>query len=295
MKLSEDLTPSRDGGYVRIYRRVLEHKAFGSPLHAHIFIHMIMRAAWRDYRTRSRGEVIDLKRGQLVAGERSLAEDFGVSRKVIARLIEVMKESRMISLSRSHRFTVITICNYDSHQASAGDEGPLTAPVKEPQRSHRGATEEPPKKEENQGKEGNEGAKEGETPSSALAITDLAPAKDDIAESFEEWWRQYPPGHRKSDKKGCAKKYRRIVQGGEVTADDLLGALLAYSASDEVARGFESAPMAWLNKSRWEGWLGPPGPRQRENSSREYNIDDVFAEARRQLDMEHPVAASAFR
>jgi hypothetical protein len=245
--MSENTEPSREGGYVRIYRRVLYHHAFCSPLHAHIFIHMIMLAAWRDHHARYRGNVIELNRGQLVVGERTLAEDFGVSRKLIARLLEVLRRNQMISLSKSHRYTTITISNYNVYQASAGAEEPLMEPAREPLSNHRGATEEPPKKEENKKKKEKERDKEVENPPTPLLFDHRTPAKPTIARDFEEWWEQVPIKIAKGDAERAYRKARKHADH-----QTLIRGIMRYAAERiGQERQYTPSPARWLNGRRW--------------------------------------------
>jgi hypothetical protein len=72
-----------------------------------------------------------------------------------------------------------------------------------------------------------------------------------VDEAFEEWWRQLPE-QRKGNEKGCREKFRKIVKSGEATTAQLLEAVMKYAASRDVARGFASGSLKWLNQRMWE-------------------------------------------
>jgi len=76
-----------------------------------------------------------------------------------------------------------------------------------------------------------------------------------IDEDFETWWQQFPPGPRKVDKPGSAKKYAAIIKRNDATTDELLSAVMAYGATRAVADGFSCMPSTWLNQQRWKASL----------------------------------------
>lgn len=74
---------------------------------------------------------------------------------------------------------------------------------------------------------------------------------DPIEEAFAEWWDQYPSKRRVAKAKVLAK-YRTILKEKTVTADELLGKVMAYAMSRDVIEGFACAPLRWLGEERWK-------------------------------------------
>jgi hypothetical protein len=73
--------------------------------------------------------------------------------------------------------------------------------------------------------------------------------QDEIDTAFEQWWKQVP---RKVAKAGAAKIFRRIIEKGEATPEELTAGVLRYAA--EVANREEryiAHPSTWLAQARW--------------------------------------------
>ena len=69
-------------------------------------------------------------------------------------------------------------------------------------------------------------------------------------EGYETFWSKFPKKRR--DPKDDPKTIRAFEQALEfATAEELNSAVIAYAASDEVARGFAKGTQAWLKAKRW--------------------------------------------
>jgi DNA replication protein DnaD len=60
--------------------------------------------------------LIELKRGQAVASLTYLAELWNTSKRTAERFVELLEQDNMLSRCTRQKVTVLTICNYDSHQ-----------------------------------------------------------------------------------------------------------------------------------------------------------------------------------
>jgi hypothetical protein len=108
-------------GYVKIHRSIWKSKHFDREpfTQREAFIWMISHAAWRDEKTRRRGRPITLKRGQLIATIREMAESWQWSRGKVERFFIQLKTENLIETTSESLVTVITICNYEKYQVSA--------------------------------------------------------------------------------------------------------------------------------------------------------------------------------
>jgi hypothetical protein len=105
---------------------------------------------------------------------------------------------------------------------------------------------------------------------------ELSPAERD--DGFDEFWRQFP-AQRRAAREKCRTKYRAIVKSRRATPEQILGAVLRYSASDDVACGFACAPHRWLNEERWQLEPTPAGgARPNSRSAVRATIDDLLAD-----------------
>jgi hypothetical protein len=73
--------------------------------------------------------------------------------------------------------------------------------------------------------------------------------QDEIDAAFEQFWKQVP---RRVAKAGASKIFRRIIEKGEATLEELTAGILRYAA--EVANREEryvAHPGTWLSQARW--------------------------------------------
>lgn len=87
--------------------------------------------------------------------------------------------------------------------------------------------------------------------------------------SFDDFWKSWPAGTRKVNKKGCAAKWKRIIAEGADPSDVMRG-LEASKQTDDWSRGFVPMPMTWLNQERWkaEGVGSIPGNTDSEKNQK---------------------------
>jgi hypothetical protein len=124
------------------------------------FAYLVLKANWRAGERRYDDRVYRLDRGELVLGERKLAEGFGWTRKKVRGVISRLEDADMITRKwdqhGDQRAPVLTICNYSLYQdvkkspdQGVGQAGPKAGPPK---------------------KEGNE-VKEGKKPTSGTVLS----------------------------------------------------------------------------------------------------------------------------
>ena len=113
------------GGYVLIYRALLDNPTFRDASEAMFFAYLILKANWRDGHRRYGDRVYDLKRGEFVLGTRKLAEEYGWSHKRVRNLINRLKDANMVgqkwAQGGAHRVPITSICNYEDYQVSLDD------------------------------------------------------------------------------------------------------------------------------------------------------------------------------
>ena len=147
---------SDPNGYVRIYRRLLDHPAFRNKSEAMAFACLILEAQWRRRTVRYKGRELELERGQVALSLRDFGREWGRERSWAARLIERLEKSELVVRANRDRTetatetapTVLSICNYDKYQAP---EVVNETVVELFQRQDRDSTE-TQNKEENKGK-----------------------------------------------------------------------------------------------------------------------------------------------
>lgn len=98
--------------WIKIYRRFLDWEWYGKSEMVHLFLHLLLKANVED----KRWQGIVIKRGQLVTGRGSLIVETGISERTIRTCLQKLQETGEITVEASNRFSLITICNYDSYQ-----------------------------------------------------------------------------------------------------------------------------------------------------------------------------------
>lgn len=103
-------------GFTISYRDKWEHPVFRNLLEAGIWAWMCDTAAWKDTKVRFNGELVSLKRGQLVTSVRFIAKGFSTTEQLTRTFIKNLENDGMANTQTTHRGTIITICNYDRYQ-----------------------------------------------------------------------------------------------------------------------------------------------------------------------------------
>lgn len=103
-------------GYIRLFRSLMGHPAFGNDGEAMAFAWLIAKAQWRQTRVRYKGRAFDLERGQVAISQRDMARALGRDKAYVDRLWTKAKGEAMIETDVRQAATVITICNYDKYQ-----------------------------------------------------------------------------------------------------------------------------------------------------------------------------------
>lgn len=104
-------------GYTYSYRKKWQNPIFRNLLEAAIWSWMCDTAAWRDIKIRFNGELIEIKRGQLITSVRFISQGFGIGEQVTRTFLENLEKDGMLNTAPTHRGTIITICNYEKYQS----------------------------------------------------------------------------------------------------------------------------------------------------------------------------------
>ena len=78
----------------------------------YVFFKLLFKASYKD----KKWEGVDIKRGQLVTGRVALSKELNVSEQVIRTCLDKLTKTGYINQQSTNRYTIITICNYDSWQ-----------------------------------------------------------------------------------------------------------------------------------------------------------------------------------
>jgi len=202
---------------------------------------LVGEAAWKPYRKRADGKLVDLGRGQLCHAVRFMAEAWGWSKSRVDRFLDRLENRDMIARDHGTRTPVLSVCNYDRFQRTALPErdniSECSGTTAGQQRDKLESIK--PLKEEN-------------APSAASSKPKAAKgARLAYSAEFEAFWSAYPKTESANPKSEAFKVFDRLAEDDRALAVASLPAFKAW-----IGRQFASynAPGAavWLRQRRWE-------------------------------------------
>lgn len=109
-----DRTPTngRTGGWVKLYRKLMDWEWYQDSHMVHLFVHLLLSANSAPRKWKG----ILIERGQYITTQRTLSDATGISQPTIHRCLMRLVECGAILAKVNQRKTMITICNYDSYQ-----------------------------------------------------------------------------------------------------------------------------------------------------------------------------------
>ena len=105
-------------GYIKLWRKIEDTELLSNIELMGFAVYLVFKANHFDKKTIFNGQVLDIKRGQLVVGRNSLSEKTGLSSSKIYRYLNTLENIQFLNKSPNNRFTIITICNYGKYQDS---------------------------------------------------------------------------------------------------------------------------------------------------------------------------------
>lgn len=99
-------------GWVSIHRKILDWGYYKDSHALHLFIHLIVNANWQD----KDFDGILIHRGQLATSVNSIYLATGLSTQKIRTLLKKLENSKEIIVKSTNKYTIITICKYDTYQ-----------------------------------------------------------------------------------------------------------------------------------------------------------------------------------
>lgn len=101
-------------GHIKLDRDILEWEWYGNKNTCRLFIHMILRANWKD----SRFEGKDIPRGSFVSSVTKLANETNLTQREVRTAIEHLKMTGELTSKSHSKFTIFTINNYCKYQVT---------------------------------------------------------------------------------------------------------------------------------------------------------------------------------
>jgi DNA-binding transcriptional regulator YhcF (GntR family) len=88
-----------------------------------LWVHLIIRANWKDKQELWNGKTITIKRGSFITSRAHLSEETGLSPSTVERALEYFESEQQIGQQNFSKYRVITLLNYDEYQLSGQVNG----------------------------------------------------------------------------------------------------------------------------------------------------------------------------
>lgn len=105
-------------GWIKVYRALADHWLAQDLQKLGWWIMLLLRVNHEDKKVLAGNQLIELKRGQIVASLTYLAELWKTSKRTAERFVELLEHDKMVSRCTRQRITILTICNYEDYQES---------------------------------------------------------------------------------------------------------------------------------------------------------------------------------
>lgn len=222
-------------GWIKLHRQMRQWEWSSDPNMLALFVHLLLRASNRD--TKWRG--IDIKRGQAIIGLRRLSQETGISIQTIRTCLGRLERSGEITRTSTHRFTLISICNYILFQGKTEHNQHTGNTLSTHSQHHREKVKNIEKYLQND--------------------TDITSQKNDPSRTkndpdsdprFIEFWQKYP---RKVNRPAAHKAWTKVGCGNSIF-EEVIAGLERYINGPWRDKDKRYIPYAstWING---EGWL----------------------------------------
>lgn len=108
-------------GWIKIHRSLSDHWLADHPEKLGWWVLLLLKVYHADKKVLIGNDLIELKRGQIVASLTFLAELWQTSKKTAERFIATLEKDGMLTRCVTRKVSILTICNYASYQERESD------------------------------------------------------------------------------------------------------------------------------------------------------------------------------
>ena len=211
-------------GFVQLSDDLSGWEWFDDKNTVYVYIRLLLGASWgeRDFKG------VHLQRGQLIISQREFAQKCGISRQELRTILDRLIATHKITQTSTHKFSLITLVEYDCATQSQTHSAPEKQPTVNP----------PTLLKTN--------IQTNKQPNNALAREGA-----DLESGFEKFWSAYP---KKTAKEQALKAWKKL-KPDEKLIDKMLWSLERQKSSVQWTKDggqFIPYPATWLNGKRWE-------------------------------------------
>lgn len=111
-----------DNGWIKIRKSIYNHWLWQDAEYLKWWIDLLLMANWEDDKKLVGKQLIEVRRGQLIASVSFLVKRWKRNHKMIERFLSLLSEEDMISKCVKSNISIITITNYDKYQSNESKE-----------------------------------------------------------------------------------------------------------------------------------------------------------------------------
>jgi len=99
-------------GWVKFHRKIIDWQWYQDPVASRVFFHIVLKANHREQNWKN----ISISRGQWVTSLQRIAEDLNLGVQQVRTALKKLEKSQNLTCKPTNRFTMITVCNYETYQ-----------------------------------------------------------------------------------------------------------------------------------------------------------------------------------
>ncbi len=103
-------------GYIKDWRKSLDHPLFKKPLVWHFWGYCLKKAAYKDTECFINGQVIKIPKGSFVFGRRVAAAETGLTERQIRTALKHLEKLQNLTIETTNRYSIISITKWDIYQ-----------------------------------------------------------------------------------------------------------------------------------------------------------------------------------
>lgn len=107
------------GGWIKLYDKMLNWEWYGNTNVVRVFLHCLLKANYQP----KVWQGIRIERGQFITSIATMADELGLTSKQVRGALGKLKMSNNVAIKGANKYSVITICNYDSYQTADDVKG----------------------------------------------------------------------------------------------------------------------------------------------------------------------------
>ena len=105
-----------DNGWISLHRKLVDSPLFKNAQALQLWIYLLLKANHKAGKVVVGNSTIEVKRGQLLTGRKSLSKATGIQESKVERLLKLLKSEQQIDQQTFTKYRLISITNYEAHQ-----------------------------------------------------------------------------------------------------------------------------------------------------------------------------------